>query len=413
MTKILVVFGTRPEAIKLAPVVQELQKRAANGCLNVSVCVTGQHRHMLDQILSIFDIIPAYDLDIMGDSQTLSEVFARVLRGLEGVLRSERPDWVIVQGDTTTVAAACLAAFYSGVKVCHVEAGLRTGDKSQPFPEEMNRRLASAIADCHFAPTESARQNLINEGVSRDHILVTGNTVIDALYWVSAQPPTDEVNKLLTRLKLPASGLSTAWSASPRKDTDQGTPNNEPRIILVTAHRRENFGQPLKHICLALRDIAVRYHGRVKIVYPVHLNPNVTVPVHQVLGNVPGITLVPPLDYLTFVHLMRKAYLVLTDSGGIQEEAPALGKPVLVLRDVTERPEAVEAGTVKVIGTDRSRVVAEVSELLDDPVSYMRMAQAVSPYGDGKAAIRIVKGLLGEPVSAIGSEIRSFTLGKQ
>ena len=379
--KVLTVFGTRPEAIKLAPVIRELQRRSADGGLRSLVCVTAQHRQMLDQVLRLFDITPDYDLNIMEEDQSPTQVASAVLARLEPILEKERPDWVLVQGDTTTVVAASLAAFYARAKVGHVEAGLRTYDKWRPFPEEINRRVAGVIADLHFAPTERARQNLLREGVPDERIIVTGNPVIDALHWVANQSCPPEVERLL------------------KAEGKIRNPKSEIRNVLVTAHRRENFGAPLENICLALRDIAAHYDGRVRIVYPVHLNPNVWEPVHRLLGDVPNITLTPPLDYLPLVHLMKRSYLVLTDSGGIQEEAPGLGVPVLVLREVTERPEAVEAGTVRVVGTNRRRIVAEAVRLLEDAEAYTQMARAVNPYGDGHAAKRIVGALLGETVA--------------
>jgi len=341
--------------------------------------VTGQHREMLDQMSSLFGIKPEYDLDVMEDNQSPTRLASAVLARLEPVLESERPDWVLVQGDTTTAAAASLAAFYARVKVGHVEAGLRTGDKWQPFPEEINRRISGVIADLHFAPTERARQNLLREGVPDHNIRVTGNTVIDALRWVAGLPPTAEATELLQRC-----GVRNGAAGD--------------RIILVTAHRRENFGQALADICGALRDL-VRRHD-VRVVYPVHLNPNVWKPVHELLDNVPNIILTPPLDYVSMVHLLRRSYLVLTDSGGLQEEAPGLGVPVLVLREVTERPEGVEAGAVRVVGTCRERIGAETSRLLEDDESYRRLARAVNPYGDGRAAERIVAELLARPSGA-------------
>jgi UDP-N-acetylglucosamine 2-epimerase (non-hydrolysing) len=370
LLRILTVFGTRPEAIKLAPVIREMHRYL--GQLESRVCVTAQHRQMLDQVLRLFEIVPDHDLKVMADNQTPTQVASAVLARLEPVLEAEKPDWVLVQGDTTTVAAASLAAFYARVKVGHVEAGLRTHDKWQPFPEEINRRVAGVIADLHFAPTAAARQNLLHEGVADDCIAVTGNPVIDALHWVAGLPYD------------PASGplREVPWDR---------------RLILVTAHRRENFGQPLEKICLALRDIAEKYREQVHIVYPVHMNPNVWQPVHRLLEGVPGITLTPPLDYLPLVYLMKHSYLVITDSGGIQEEAPGLGKPVLVLREVTERPEAVEAGTVRLVGTDREHIAAVTERLLDDSGAYAQMASAVNPYGDGRAAARISRALLGEP----------------
>ena len=382
---LLCVVGTRPEAIKLAPVIRELRCRASvttGGTapdgdqrlpgVRVSVCVTAQHREMLDQVLRLFDIVPDYDLDVMTEDQTPSRVAAAVLQRLEPVLDAEHPDWVVVQGDTTTVAATLLAAYHARVRSAHVEAGLRTHDKWQPFPEEMNRRLAGVIADLHFAPTVRAQQNLVGEGVPGDRILVTGNPVIDALQWVAALPCEEVV--------------------APRDGGEGGAPA---RLILVTAHRRESFGAPFEGICRALRGIASRYGGDVHVVYPVHPNPSVQGPVTRLLGDVPNITLLPPLDYLRLVHLMKRAYLVLTDSGGIQEEAPGLGKPVLVLREVTERPEGVEAGTARVVGTEPDRIVAEAARLLDDRAAYDRMAKAVNPYGDGRAAGRIADALLG------------------
>jgi UDP-N-acetylglucosamine 2-epimerase (non-hydrolysing) len=379
MLKVLSVFGTRPEAIKMAPVVMELRKHADR--VKSVVCVTAQHREMLDQVLDLFGIEPEYDLGVMEDNQSPTQVAAAVLARLEPILRRERPDWVLVQGDTTTVAAASLAAFYTRVKVGHVEAGLRTHDKWQPFPEEVNRRVAGVVADLHFAPTARARENLLREGVPRGRILVTGNPVIDALHWVA--------DGLL--------GDRRVWEGRVHPSL-RALPSGDGKMILVTAHRRENFGRPLENICRALRAIAERYDGSVRIVYPVHLNPNVWEPVHGLLGGIPNITLTPPLDYLSLVHLMKRSYLVLTDSGGIQEEAPGLGKPVLVLREVTERPEAVEAGTVRLVGTDAARITEAVQLLLEDPTEYERMARAINPYGDGLAAQRIVARLLGEEV---------------
>ncbi len=412
MLKALTVFGTRPEAIKLAPVVRELQRRSVDAKLRSVVCVTAQHRHMLDQVLHIFGIEPDYDLDVMKDNQSPTQVAAAVLARLEPILQAEQPDWLLVQGDTTTVAAASLASFYARVKVGHVEAGLRTNNKWQPFPEEINRRVASVVADLHFAPTEWARQNLLREGVSDDRILVTGNPVIDALHWVAEQPATPDVCKLLRRIGFGVRAAeqevretnSNEWSgalpaASVRSVGESGrVAASEKRLVLVTAHRRENFGSPLESICFALRDLAARYDGQVQIVYPVHLNPNVWEPVHRLLGDVPNIALMPPIDYVQMVHLMKRAYLVITDSGGIQEEAPGLGVPVLVLRDVTERPEAVAAGTARLVGTDRDRILAETTRLLEDAEAYEQMVRAVNPYGDGNAAERIVGALLNETV---------------
>ncbi|MBT0666176.1 UDP-N-acetylglucosamine 2-epimerase (non-hydrolyzing) [Geobacter pelophilus] len=364
--KVLTVIGTRPEAIKMAPVVKELARYPER--IDSRVCVTAQHRQMLDQVLSLFGIVPEYDLDVMRESQSLIQVAANVMTGLEPVLKKVRPDWVLVQGDTTTVAAAAIAAFYCGARVGHVEAGLRTFNRQQPFPEEINRRLAGVLADLHFAPTARARQNLLNEGIPDENILVTGNPVIDALIEVSGHPYD------------PSSGplQQIPW---------------DNRLVLVTSHRRENFGAPMEEICQALLEITAACPD-VTIVFPVHLNPNVREPVFRILGNVERIILIEPLEYLPLVHLLKSATLVLTDSGGIQEEAPGLGIPVLVLREVTERPEAVEAGTVRVVGTDRARIVTEALRLLKDAEEYGSMSRANNPYGDGRAAERIVDACL-------------------
>ncbi len=366
MLKVLTVFGTRPEAVKLGPVIHELARHPDR--ISSRVCVSAQHRDMLDQVLDIFGIHPDYDLDVMQDNQTPTQVASSVLARLEPILRAERPDWVLVQGDTTTVAVAALAAFYARARVGHVEAGLRTGDRWQPFPEEINRRIAGVIADRHFAPTEHARDNLLREDTPPDRVLVTGNPGIDALRWITAQPAPPAVAELV--------------------------PSDGARLVLVTAHRRENFGEPLESICLALRDLAVRYDGAIRIVYPVHRNPNVWGPVHQLLADVPHVVLRPPLDYLTNLQVMQRAYLVVTDSGGIQEEATGLGIPALVLREVTERPEGVATGALRIVGTDRARIVSEAGRLLDDPSEYARMANAHNPFGDGHAAERIVASLL-------------------
>ncbi|MGC8878590.1 MAG: non-hydrolyzing UDP-N-acetylglucosamine 2-epimerase [Anaerolineae bacterium] len=364
--RVLVVVGTRPEAIKLAPVVRALQRH--RGRVTVRVCATAQHRQMLDQVLQLFDIQPDIDLDIMQADQTPSRVAAAVLTGMEEVLAHERPEWLLVQGDTTTVMAAAIAAHHARVRVGHVEAGLRSGDKANPFPEEANRIIADHLSDLCFAPTERARQNLLREGIPEHAIVVTGNTVVDALLEVAAQPWQPGADSPLAQL--PANG----------------------RLILVTAHRRESFGAPLRDICRALRQLAAR--GDVTIAYPVHLNPNVHDVVWQELGGVPGIALLPPLDYRSLVYLMRRSYLILTDSGGIQEEAPSLGVPVLVLRHVTERPEAVEAGVARLVGSETEAIVAAATHLLDDPAAYARMRRVVNPYGDGYAAERIAAALL-------------------
>jgi UDP-N-acetylglucosamine 2-epimerase (non-hydrolysing) len=363
--RVLSIFGTRPEAVKMAPVVRQL---AITPGFDAKVCVTAQHREMLDQVLTLFAIRPDYDLDIMQEDQSLAELTAAVFSDLEPVLEDSQPEWILIQGDTTTVMSAALLAYYRRIKVGHVEAGLRTGDKWQPFPEEINRRVAGVVADLHFAPTAWARRNLLAEGVDEDKILVTGNPVIDALHTVIAQP-YDLGQELLT-------GLSP-----------------ERRVILVTAHRRENFGRPMEDIFTALRRLAEIYADDAVIVYPVHLNPNVHGPAHRMLDDVPNIRLVDPLDYLPMVHLMARAHLVLTDSGGLQEEAPALGTPVLVLREVTERPEAIEAGTARLVGTDAEKIIVESRRLLDDPEEHAKMARAINPFGDGHAAERIVTAL--------------------
>lgn len=382
MNRILCIFGTRPEAIKMAPVVRELQKHPHR--FRLRTCVTAQHRHVLDQVLDLFGIMPDVDLDLMQESQTPSQVASRVLAHLEPVLREERPDWVLVQGDTTTVMAAAIAAHHLCIRVGHVEAGLRTGDRRNPFPEEMNRVLTDHLSDLCFAPTQRARANLLREGIPEHTIRVTGNTVVDALLWVAEQPPTPQVSALLQGIGpedgRPGNGLQTE------------IPNS--KLILVTAHRRESFGRPLERICQALREVAGMGNGQVRIVYPVHPNPNVQGPVQRLLGEVPHVTLLPPADYLTLAHLMKRSTLILTDSGGIQEEAPSLGVPVLVLREVTERPEAVEAGVARVVGTDTECIVTETFHLLDDSEAYAAMARPVNPYGDGHAAERIVQTLL-------------------
>jgi UDP-N-acetylglucosamine 2-epimerase (non-hydrolysing) len=363
--KILSVFGTRPEAVKMAPIVKLLAQTAG---IESRVCVTAQHRQMLDQVLSLFEIKPDYDLDLMRDGQSLAELSAAIFTNLDPVFEDFKPDWVLAQGDTTTVAITSLLAYYRRIKFGHVEAGLRTHDKWQPFPEEINRRVAGVIADLHFAPTDWSKQNLLNEGISKEIIKVTGNTVIDALQFVSTQPEPIEITNLITN-KLKTN-----------------------KLILVTAHRRENFGEPMEDICHALLTLAKR--GDVELVYPVHLNPNVQEPVNRLLKDAEHITLLPPLDYLPLVHLMKHATLILTDSGGIQEEAPAFGIPTLVLRDVTERPEGVEAGTLKLVGTETNSIVQEAKRLLENKSAYAEMSKAVNPYGDGHAAEKITRVLL-------------------
>lgn len=382
MKTVMLVFGTRPEAIKMAPLVKAFQADPEN--FRTLVCVTGQHREMLDQVLQIFDIQPDYDLNIMRQGQDLYDVTARVLLGMRDVLREARPDAVLVHGDTTTSTAAALAAFYAQLPVGHVEAGLRTHNMYSPWPEEMNRQLTGRIATWHFAPTPLSRQNLLEENVSADRITVTGNTVIDALYWV-----VDKIRQ--------DAGLSARLDAELlRSGYDVSRLSDGRRLVLITGHRRENFGEGFIHMCTAIKDLTQRYPG-VDFVYPMHLNPNVRRPIHEVFGqdltNLGNMFFIEPLEYLSFVHLMAKSHIVLTDSGGIQEEAPGLGKPVLVMRDTTERPEALEAGTVRLVGTDYQCIFDFVSRLLDDEAAYTAMSRAVNPYGDGKACGRIVEKL--------------------
>ena len=368
--RVLTVFGTRPEAIKLAPVIKELEKHSE---FESRVCVTAQHRQMLDQVLRLFGINPYWDLNLMRENQSLFYVTSSALQSLETVFREAQPDVVLVQGDTTTAFVASLAAYYLKIKVGHVEAGLRTHDKFNPFPEEMNRRLADALSDFLFAPTARAKQNLLREGFPKERVFVTGNTVIDALLWVRRQ-------------RVEGEGALSQFSQF--LDT-------ESRLILVTGHRRESFGEGFEKICRGLKMIAER-NPDVRIVYPVHLNPNVKEPVHRILGGVTNVHLIEPLDYAGFVLLMDKAYLILTDSGGIQEEAPSLGKPVLVMREKTERPEAIEAGTARLVGTDSEQIFEETQRLLSDRTEYEKMARAANPFGDGRAAERIVQILLRE-----------------
>ena len=376
----MLVFGTRPEAIKMAPLVKEFQKHPRE--IETIVCVTGQHREMLDQVLHIFDIQPDYDLNIMKQGQDLYDVTARVLTGMRDVLKESRPDLVLVHGDTTTSTASALAAFYQQIPVGHIEAGLRTHNIYSPWPEEMNRLITGRIATYHFSPTSLSRQNLLDEGIEEEAITVTGNTVIDALYMVVDKIKADQ--SLDSRLK---SILDTAGY-----DIDRL--NRGRRLVLITGHRRENFGAGFIHMCEAIKTLAEKY-PEVDFVYPMHLNPNVRKPIHEVFGTgqLPNLFFIEPLEYLSFVYLMEKSDIVLTDSGGIQEEAPGLGKPVLVMRDTTERPEALETGTVKLVGTDYYKIVGEVSALLDNQDYYDRMSEAVNPYGDGKACERIINHL--------------------
>ena len=372
--KILSVLGTRPEVVKMAPVLSAL---ARDPRARSRVCVTGQHRSMLDELLPVFSIRPDLDLAIMRPDQTLSDVLSAAVTGLERVLQGERPDWVLAEGDTTTVMAAAIAAFHQRVPFAHVEAGLRSHDFERPFPEEFNRRVADVAARWCFAPTAGARANLLAEGVAAARVLVTGNTVVDALREVAARPAalSPELERLV---------------AGPR------------RLVLVTAHRRESFGEPFRDLCLALRDIAEAHGGTVQLVYPVHLNPNVQAPVRAILDGVPNVALIAPLDYVSFVQLLKRAYLILTDSGGIQEEAPSLDVPVLVMREVTERPEAVERGTARLVGTKRETIVAAAHELLTDPAARRRMTGKGNPYGDGRAGARIAAALLGDRVEPFG-----------
>lgn len=374
--KVMVVFGTRPEAIKMAPVVEALKARPD---IETIVAVTAQHRQMLDQVMDLFGITPDVDLNVMEPGQTLAGLFAKILTGMTAVIAEHKPDLVLVHGDTSTTLASALAAFYNRVAVGHVEAGLRTGDIYAPWPEEANRRLTGPLTRLHFAPTTRSRDNLLAEGTSSDDVHVTGNTVIDALLSVA------------DKLKHDATLIESMRERFPFLDASK-------RLVLVTGHRRENFGSGFESICEALKALAAR--GDTQIVYPVHLNPNVQGPVNRILADAPGVVLIEPQDYLPFVYLMTQATLIITDSGGVQEEAPSLGKPVLVMRDTTERPEAVDAGTVLLVGTDAGRIVAEATRLLDDEAAYQSMAHAHNPYGDGKAAARIAALIQGEEMPA-------------
>lgn len=384
MKKILLVFGTRPEAIKMAPLVKALQLKTEE--FNTIVCVTGQHREMLDQVLRIFDITPEYDLDIMKPGQDLYEITSRVLLGMRDIFLEVKPDLVLVHGDTTTSTTTALAAFYQQIPVGHIEAGLRTQNIYSPWPEELNRQITSRIATLNFPPTQISRQNLIDEGIDEKKIKVTGNTVIDALQWVDKKMKSDSTLQSEIVITLSEHGLNSdllnLWSTGRR-------------MVLITGHRRENFGEGFLNICHAINELAKKY-PEVDFVYPVHLNPNVKKPVYEILGNkdenlMPNIFLISPLDYLPFVYLMSLSYLILTDSGGIQEEAPSLGKPVLVMRDTTERPEALIAGTVILVGTNKEKIVKETIRLFNDKEHYFTMSQAINPYGDGHACERIVE----------------------
>ena len=368
--KILSVFGTRPEAIKMAPLVHSINN---DPFFEAKVCVTAQHREMLDQVLELFELVPDYDLDIMKEGQSLNDVTASILTGLDSVLADFNPDMVLVHGDTATTFAASLAAYYKKIPVGHVEAGLRTGDVYSPWPEEANRKLTGVLSKYHFAPTTVSKHNLLSEGVAPENVYITGNTVIDALLWVSEKIENDE-------------SLKSSFNQK------YGFLDAEKKLILVTGHRRESFGGGFERICESLKNIATKYPN-VQLVYPVHLNPKVQEPVNRLLKDINNIYLIEPQDYLPFVYLMNKAHIIITDSGGIQEEAPSLGKPVIVLRDTTERPEAVEAGTVKLVGTKVDMIVSEVSSLLDSPEKYKQMSMAHNPYGQGDACIKIIKAL--------------------
>ncbi|MDD7560133.1 MAG: UDP-N-acetylglucosamine 2-epimerase (non-hydrolyzing) [Bacteroidales bacterium] len=384
MQKVMLVFGTRPEAIKMAPLVKEFQNHTDE--FETVVCVTGQHREMLDQVLDIFDIAPDYDLNIMKSGQDLYDVTSRILLGMRDILKKESPDLVFVHGDTTTSTATALAAFYQQVPVAHIEAGLRTHNIYSPWPEEMNRQITGRIATYHFAPTPLSRQNLLREGVDESHIFVTGNTVIDALHRV-----VDKIKNSPDLQENLQSDLSNKGYDITRLS------NSERKLILITGHRRENFGEGFIHICEAIKELA-ESHPNVDFVYPMHLNPNVRSAIHEVFGEDltqnPNTFFIEPLEYLHFVYLMEKAYIILTDSGGIQEEAPGLGIPVLVMRDTTERPEAVEAGTVKLVGTDKATIIGTTDQLIEDSALYEKMSNANNPYGDGLASSRIINHLL-------------------
>lgn len=368
--KLLTIIGTRPEAIKMCPVIQVAQNHPE---VDPQLCVTAQHRQMLDQVLNVFNVSPDFDLNLMQPNQSLAQITASILQNLDPIFLKVKPDWILVQGDTTTVMASALLAFYHRIKIGHVEAGLRTGDKWQPFPEEINRKIAGVVADLHLAPTEDARQNLLNEGVEDWRIKVTGNPAIDALRIITSYPAPPDVQVLFDQNQIG---------------------ENQKKLILVTAHRRENFGQPIIDICTALKTLAERYKNTVHIIYPVHLNPNIQEPVYRLLGGIENITLLPPLDYLPMAHLLKQAVLVLTDSGGIQEEAAGLHKPALVMREVTERPEGVKAGVLRLVGTDPERIVSNAVELLENHIVYEQMANSKNPFGDGYAAEKIIDALV-------------------
>ncbi len=395
---IMLVFGTRPEAIKMAPLVKALKSNSSD--FNTIVCVTGQHRQMLDQVLDFFEIKPDYDLNIMQEGQDLYDVTSRVLLGMRSVLQQVKPDIVLVHGDTTTSTASAMAAFYQQIPVGHVEAGLRTNNIYSPFPEEINRQLTDRLASYHFAPTELNRKNLLAEHIDGNKIFVTGNTVIDALHWVVEKLKCSDEIRLEQEKVLATAGY------------DIGRLKHGKKIVLITGHRRENFGDGFLSICTAIKTLNKKYSD-VDFIYPMHLNPNVRKPIHEIFGENPpsNMFFIEPLEYLPFVHLMSQAYLVLTDSGGIQEEAPGLGKPVLVMRNTTERPEAVSAGTVKLVGTSQDKIVSEVSKFIDDESYYSAMSHAVNPYGDGFACARIISAFEGENICFNPSS--SFSLVKR
>ncbi len=387
MKKILLVFGTRPEAIKMAPLVKEFQKNKNN--FETRVCVTAQHREMLDQVLELFDIIPDYDLNIMKAGQDLYDITANVLLGIKKVLEDFKPDIVLVHGDTTTTSATSLAAFYQKIKVGHIEAGLRTGNIYSPWPEEANRQITGVLANYHFAPTQTSKDNLLKENKDANSIVVTGNTVIDALFLALDKIKTNKELEDKIKNKIESLIINSKFKI---RATPQERGQNS-KFILVTGHRRENHGQGFINICQALKEIALQ-NPNVHIVYPVHLNPNVQKPVKELLSNIENIHLIEPLQYEEFIYMMDKSYFIITDSGGVQEEAPSLGKPVLVMRDTTERPEALKAGTVKLVGTDREKIISEAQLLIDDVKSYSIMSKAHNPYGNGKACQKIVDYLI-------------------
>ncbi|MDO9086536.1 MAG: UDP-N-acetylglucosamine 2-epimerase (non-hydrolyzing) [Anaerolineaceae bacterium] len=368
--RLLNIIGTRPEAIKMCPVIQAAQNHPD---IEPYLCVTAQHRQMLDQVLNVFNIQPDFDLNLMQPNQSLSQITASILQNLDPILAHVKPDWILVQGDTTTVMASALLAFYHRIRIGHVEAGLRTGDKWQPFPEEINRKIAGVVADLHLAPTEEAKQNLLNEGVENWRIFITGNPAIDALRIITLLPAPKEIQLLFDQYHIG---------------------DKQKQLIMVTAHRRENFGQPIINICTALKKLANQFQDRIHIIYPVHLNPNIQEPVYRLLGNVDNITLLPPMDYLPMAHLLKQAVLVLTDSGGIQEEAAGLHKPTLVMREVTERPEGVKAGVLRLVGTDPEKIVSNAVELLENQSVYQKMVQSKNPFGDGYAAEEIIDALI-------------------